>query len=245
MILCYGDVQAVIRLKGHAVNVDIQFSTRNLQLQDTYIARLSQSTVDIINNSDIPVDFSWRAFANSVDEIQQKLKLGVQLREEEIEEQLFLDHMQDLGQEEDSEEDGDGAGAAAGGSPNNRGVAQLDALKRKYSNISKAVIHDPMYFYDTIFSMEPLSGRIWAKSKMSVTVSFSPKAALHYHCLAYCSIVGQMERIPIKLTGHGIGPKAAFSYDEMDVGDLFVESIHRYEVDILNQGDIAVNYELV
>ena len=92
MILSYGDdanIQAVIKLKGQAVNVDIQFSTRNLQLQDTYIARLSQATVDIINNSDIPVDFSWRAFANSVDEIQQKLKLGVQLRAEEIEEQLF------------------------------------------------------------------------------------------------------------------------------------------------------------
>jgi hydrocephalus-inducing protein len=102
-----------------------------------------------------------------------------------------------------------------------------------------------MYFYDTIFAIEPLAGKIWAKSRMTVTVSFSPKAALHYHCLGYCSIVGQAERIPMKLTGHGIGPKAAFSYDEMDVGDIFVESMHRYEVDILNQGDIAVNYELV
>jgi hypothetical protein len=33
----------------------------------------------------------------------------------------------------------------------------------------------------------------------------------------------------------GIGPKAAFSYDEMDVGDIFVESMHKYEVEIVNQ----------
>jgi hydrocephalus-inducing protein len=79
---------------------------------------------------------------------------------------------------------------------------------------------DPMYFYDTIFAVEPLQGMIWSKSKISVTVSFSPKAALHYHCLSYCSISGQADRIPIKLTGHGIGPKAAFSYDEMDVYTL-------------------------
>ena len=99
--------------------------------------------------------------------------------------------------------------------------------------------------YDTIFSLEPLSGRIWAKSKLSVTVSFSPKSALQYHCLAYCCVQGQEQRIPIKLVGVGVGPKAAFSYEEMDIGDIFVESLHRYEVDILNQGDIAVNYELV
>ena len=29
--------------------------------------------------------------------------------------------------------------------------------------------------------------------------------------------------------GIGIGPKAAFSYDELDVGDIFVESVHQYE----------------
>ena len=29
--------------------------------------------------------------------------------------------------------------------------------------------------------------------------------------------------------GTGIGPKAAFSYDELDVGDIFVESVHQYE----------------
>ena len=140
---------------------------------------------------------------------------------------------------EDADGDGDADAAAQ-----SRSAAQLDALKRKYANIAKAVLDDPMYFYDTIFSMEPLSGRIWAKSRLTVTISFSPKSALHYHCLAYCSIAGQQERIPIKLTGHGIGPKAAFSFDEMDVGDIFVESMHRYEVDIVNQGDIAVNYEL-
>lgn len=70
--------------------MDIQFSTRNLQHHDTYIALLSQATFDIYNNSDIPVDFSWRAFGNVEEEIQQKLKLGVQLKEEQTEEQLFL-----------------------------------------------------------------------------------------------------------------------------------------------------------
>ncbi|CAD7931174.1 unnamed protein product [Amoebophrya sp. A25] len=244
LILTYGDstpMVAHVKLKGSAAELDIQFETRNVQMPDTYIALMSQATVDITNNSDHPVDFSWRAFGNAEDEIQQKLKLGVQLKEEETEEQLFVEQMALEMAMPDPEDGDDGDDQAT----QQRSAAQLAALKRKYANIAKAVLDDPMYFYDTIFSMEPLSGRIWAKSRVTVTISFSPKSALHYHCLAYCSIAGQQERIPIKLTGHGIGPKAAFSFDEMDVGDIFVESMHRYEVDIVNQGDIAVNYELM
>ena len=38
--------------------------------------------------------------------------------------------------------------------------------------------------------------------------------------------------------------EAAFSYDELDVGDIFVESTHQYEVELINQGDIAVHFAL-
>ena len=33
-----------------------------------------------------------------------------------------------------------------------------------------------MFFYDEIFAVEPLSGRIWAKSKIAITFTFTPKA---------------------------------------------------------------------
>ena len=32
-----------------------------------------------------------------------------------------------------------------------------------------------MFFYDEIFAVEPLSGRIWAKSKIAITFTFTPK----------------------------------------------------------------------
>ena len=37
-------------------------------------------------------------------------------------------------------------------------------------------LEDPMFFYDEIFAVEPLSGRIWAKSKIAITFTFTPKA---------------------------------------------------------------------
>ncbi len=50
-------------------------------------------------------------------------------------------------------------------------------LRRKYENISRAVAEDPMYFYDDIFSIEPVEGRVWAKSTFTVTVTFAPRWA--------------------------------------------------------------------
>lgn len=38
--------------------------------------------------------------------------------------------------------------------------------------------------------------------------------------------------------------EATFSYDELDVGSVFLESAHRYEVQLLNQGDIEVDFRL-
>ena len=50
-------------------------------------------------------------------------------------------------------------------------------------------------------------------------------------CVCGCS----GERVPLLLKGQGIGPKATFSYDELDVGDLFIGSKHKYEVDLISQ----------
>lgn len=61
-------------------------------------------------------------------------------------------------------------------------------LARKYKNIRKAIEDDMLLFQDDIFSIEPVSGSIWPSSEMTITVTFVPKGALHYSCIAYCNI---------------------------------------------------------
>ena len=39
-------------------------------------------------------------------------------------------------------------------------------------------------------------------------------------------IAGREARLPLQLRGTGIGPKAVFSYDVIDIGDVFVTSTH-------------------
>ncbi|KAF4667893.1 hypothetical protein FOL47_003343 [Perkinsus chesapeaki] len=121
----------------------------------------------------------------------------------------------------------------------------MRALDTKYQNISRQIAADPLYFYDDAFTIEPVITTIYPGASRTITVTFSPSAALRYSCLAYCSIVGCVERIPITLNGVGIGPKAAFSYDDLDVGQVYVESEHQYEVTLYNQGEIAAHFELM
>ncbi len=44
-----------------------------------------------MNKSSVPVEFSWRAFANEVEENKKKLQLITQLNEEEIGERMILE----------------------------------------------------------------------------------------------------------------------------------------------------------
>jgi hydrocephalus-inducing protein len=247
LILKYGDgVEAYVTLTGSAENVNVAFSHRHLVMDDTYIALSTQNEIKIHNHSDVPVDFSWRAFPTVEEEIAQKLKLQVQLKQEEAEEKQFMQQMNVDDEYISDEESLSETSEEEEEDVHTKLERKMEGqLQRRYRNIAKAIMEDPMFFYDEIFAIEPLSGRIWAKSSCSVAISFTPKAALNYQCVAYCSIVGSAERVPLLLKGQGIGPKAAFSYDELDVGDIFVESMHRYEVDLLNQGDIAVNFKLV
>jgi hypothetical protein len=72
---------SMINMSGSAICADIQFlpSSRVIRMPDTYLNLKTVQTFEIYNNSDVPVDFSWRAFSSIEDENEHKRKLGVQL----------------------------------------------------------------------------------------------------------------------------------------------------------------------
>ncbi|GBG78217.1 hypothetical protein CBR_g26250 [Chara braunii] len=63
--------------------------------------------------------------------------------------------------------------------------------------------------------------------------------------MVYCDISGRAERLPLLLKGQGVGPQVLFTYDVLDVGKLFISSLHVYEVDLLNRGEIEARFQLV
>jgi hydrocephalus-inducing protein len=122
--------------------------------------------------------------------------------------------------------------------------AALSALKRKYRHLRRALNEDAMLFADDSFELRPLSGEVWANSSVQVTAVFKPNTAADYACCAYLEVVGREHRAPLWLGAKGIGPRIALSYDVLDLGDLFVGSSHKYELTIINRGDIAAQWSL-
>lgn len=47
------------------------------------------------------------------------------------------------------------------------------------------------------------------------------------------------------IAASGVGPEAYFSYDILDIGDIFINSTYWYEVSLTNEGSINFSYKLI
>ena len=79
-------------VKGFSVRVrwdTPQFRRRTTFNSAHVLPPAPSNTSRPLGTAEVPIDFSWRAFPTVEEEIAQKLKLQVQLKQEETEEQLF------------------------------------------------------------------------------------------------------------------------------------------------------------
>lgn len=99
-----------------------------------------------------------------------------------------------------------------------------------------------MLFDDDVVEIEPVEGDIWPNSSFEVNVIFKPREAVQYTRTAYCDITGRENRLPLRIRGDGAGPKVDFSFDYLNMGNIFIGSNHSYEIVIANKGDIDAIY---
>ncbi len=93
--------------------------------------------------------------------------------------------------------------------------------------------------------MEPVEGDIWPNSSVEVSMIFSPRHAQTYSRTAFCDVTGRESRLPLKIRGDGMGPQVQLSFDEMDLGNIFINSTHTYETVLANKGDIDAIFSLM
>lgn len=228
----------------------VLLSTSNIQMDDAYIGLQTQQTLQIINKSNVKVDFQWRAFKTEKEEYDKKNKLRAQLDQEEAEEKMLLKEManefaaDDYDFEEEEESDDEDKDEKTLILKRQKKAEMM--LTRKYKNIRKAIEDDLLLFQDDIFTIEPTKGTIWPNSELTVTVSFKPQAALNYSCTAFCNISCSEERLPLHLAGEGIGPKAVITpQDDIDIGDITITAVKVKDFTIENRGEIACTFELL
>ncbi|KAH1181798.1 hypothetical protein KIL84_005524, partial [Mauremys mutica] len=122
---------------------------------------------------------------------------------------------------------------------------RLSILSRTFQNHKAMMQGDSMFVSDNIFTIEPVEGDVWPNSTAEINVIFKPREAKVYHRTIYCDISGRETRLPLRIKGEGMGPKLLFSFDQLDIGKVFVGSTHSYEAILCNKGAIDALFSLI
>lgn len=96
----------------------------------------------------------------------------------------------------------------------------------------------PAGFTHPAFSLDPPAGAVWPGADVSFTVGFTPGADAPAEATAWLSVTGRAGRLPLVLSGVGVGPLLALAYDAVDVGVVGATEVHRYALRLVNKGEI-------
>ncbi|XP_053911597.1 hydrocephalus-inducing protein homolog, partial [Cuculus canorus] len=204
-------------LYGVAVDVNIGLERSSLTVEKTYLTLSNCSTVVLHNRSEITAHFRWKSFATQEKEDQEKLRL--QRCNENVE--VF-----------DCTED-----------PILR--KHLPPLSVTFKGKKEKVQRDPMLFSDDVFTIDPVEGDVLPNSSIEINVIFEPQEARVYQKMVYCDVSGRETGLPLCIKGEGIEPQLRLSFEQLDIGKVFVGSTNSYEVILFNKGAIDASFSLV
>lgn len=147
VILSYDHLEAVVPILGESHNDNVYLSKSHIHMDPTSITLYSHQYYTIVNKSQVPIEFSWRAFATEKEENEKKTRLNMQLTQEEAEERALLES-QDPGDSEPESLDSDDSYDQAELEQKRQRAREkaIATLQRKYQGIRKAVDDDPMHF---------------------------------------------------------------------------------------------------
>ncbi|XP_064282323.1 hydrocephalus-inducing protein-like isoform X2 [Passer domesticus] len=108
-----------------------------------------------------------------------------------------------------------------------------------------AKVHQDPMFSDDVSFIEPMEGEIEPDGLAKIKMTFKPLEAVEYQSVACCSISGRENRLPLQLRGEGQGPLVELSCDTLDLGDIFVNTPHVCEVNLINQGALDAPFSYI
>ncbi|XP_065519855.1 hydrocephalus-inducing protein homolog, partial [Lathamus discolor] len=88
-------------------------------------------------------------------------------------------------------------------------------------------------------------GDVLPNSSLEINVIFKPKEARFYQETVYCDISGCETRLPLCISGEGVGPQVQLSCDQLSIGEVTVGSSHSYRVFLLNRGVTETPFSVV
>lgn len=118
------------------------------------------------------------------------------------------------------------------------GEAQNTSILDEIENASNT-------YLDTVFSIEPCAGVIYGRGAREFTVTFNPLVQSETTTTAYLDISGRAEQLPLLLSGKGLGPRCKLEFAHLNVGDIYINELHEYEVYLENTSPIETVYTVL
>ncbi|XP_038004429.1 hydrocephalus-inducing protein homolog, partial [Motacilla alba alba] len=211
-------------LQGSAVEAHIKLDRGTVTVEQTYITLSNHATVLIHNQSNIIARFQWKAVATGEEEHQLELRQYPRVYHQQKEKlnDLLKEHGVDT-----------------------TFIERLALLNNSFQREMAEIREDLMLFDDDIFFLDPKEGEIWPKCSAEIRVFFKPQKARVYRRVVYCDISGRERRLPLFLTGEGLGPRLCFVFKELNIGEVCVRVTHTYEALLFNDGPIEAPFKLV
>ncbi|KAG5473165.1 hypothetical protein CUR178_03084 [Leishmania enriettii] len=224
-----GDFLQDVQLLAQAVELTgIVLEPKEVMLKDTYVTTERQAVVRLRNDSENTVNFAWkRSYRCS--------------------------------RESDSDDEVSAAGGAATdgmpGSCSEKDKCELTTTASRSGgdehqhqphpciHTYRAVWDD--YTGDEAFRIEPLSGVLYGRGVREFTITFNPRVAVLYESMAFLEVTGLTNRLPLTMRGHGLGPQCTLEYRRLEIGDVYLNALHEYEVGMENISSIECQYVIM
>jgi len=246
------------QLVGQGRELAVGLSAGELEFLPTYMGRLSQKSVWVVNSSDRAVSFAFKQRA-SVEEDADAAAAGLaaaggplaasaQLPDGAVLLALPLESLLEAaaGLEDNGlpTERSDVSAAPSSGSGTSILADASLAAARETKRTRRDAAADPALFSAPFFAAFPPTGVVQPGGRVEVVVQFSPDEAREFTRVAFVEIDGREERVPLLLRGRGLGAVVCFAYESLDVGDVFVNTTHGYEVELMNRGKVDAEFRL-
>jgi len=217
-----------VTLQGKCVQMNVQLTQTKLKLSDTFVGTVNYKSFQIVNKGHDIVKYRFTNYSTIDDENRFRSLVSSELNElkEEAEKKVHLENV---------EENGDAAKLAE----------NLSILNRTYKTEHLRANSDPMLLDDTLVEVLPLEGQIYPGTSVEISVIFKPDTVGLVERQLFCDVQGRELRVPIDVVGNAVGPVLAFSFDSIDIGQIFVGSRHSYDVVVINKGEIDGKLQLI
>ncbi|KAG5334606.1 HYDIN protein, partial [Acromyrmex charruanus] len=200
---------------------------RSIRMEDTYLGLSRSKVLTIHNRSDYVVKFQWMLFKDNDTDVQHKeeyKKIFELVHRIEVVRHINLVHYDIC-------------------------LPDIHELvcQRIYTDEIASLMNEDFRYNHTSFLLIPETckgtsqseGEIWPQSSADITVIFRAMEVGEISSVAYLEVMGREDRIPLSLHGTGKGPVLHLNVITIDLSNIFLCSVHNYEIVAANRGHIC------